>query len=424
VVAQGLRLAAPQRFAALMVVLREVVDIPVGVAPPPPLTIFIIHPSELLTDHLPHGDGTVAWGFIRELSRRGHRLHVACEKIDLSDPPPPNVSLHPIHTRARSGAVHALEYMLGCRSLFERLRRRISFDVAHQLNPVFGGLSLALFGTGVPVVLGSYVAAWPCGLDGSPLVETRLSAKLKRALLYLQQRSAAALLVTTRAALETRIVDTPAIRARVHWQHHGIDAAAFAPAPAARTAALASARILFLANVGIVKGIFPLLEAFARVHALRPDATLVIGGDGQPLTEVRRRIVELGLGDAVDVLGNVLRADVAGLMHGSAVYCLPSFGEPYGMSAIEAMAAGLPLVVTDRGGLAEVADAQGALYVQPGDVEALSDALLTVLASPERARAMGDHNMRRARDVFAWSTVVDSLEAAYAGVSRGREACR
>lgn len=381
------------------------------------MNIFIIHASELLTDHLPHGDGTVAWGFIRELARRGHNLHVACQRVDLADPLPGNITLHPIPTRAHVGIVHTLEYMLGCRALFKRLRREIRFDVAHQLNPVFGGISLALSGLGIPVVLGTYVAAWPCGWDGLPVVTTPLSAKLKRALLYLQQRSAAAILVTTRAALESRIVDTPAIRARVRWQHHGIDAAAFAPASAARPAALASAQILFLANVGIVKGIFPLLDAFARVLVARPDATLVIAGGGPTLPEVRARIADLGIGHAVQVLGNVPRAEVAGLMHGSAVYCLPSFGEPYGMSAIEAMAAGLPLVITDSGGLAEVADAQGALYVKPGDVEALADALLSVLASPELARAMGDHNMRRARDVFGWSTVLDSLEAAYAGVT-------
>ncbi len=422
-VAQGVRFAA-QPAGALMLLLGGPGETSALLPRPQPLSIFIVHPSELLTDHLPHGDGTVAWGFIRELGRRGHRLHVACERVDLAEPLPRNVSLHPIRTRARSGAAQTLEYMLACRALFERLRRRTPFDVAHQLNPVFGGLSLALLGTGVPVVLGTYVAAWPCDWDGVPLVETGLSSQLKRALLYLQQRSAAALLVTTRAALETRIVDTPAIRARVRWQHHGIDPAAFAPAPQTRAAGLTSARILFLANVGIVKGIFPLLEAFAGVRAARPDATLVIAGDGPILAKVRRRIAELNLGEAVDVLGNVPRSGVAALMHESAVYCLPSFGEPYGMSAIEAMAAGLPLVVTDRGGLAEVADAQGALYVQPGDVEALTGALLAVLASPERARSMGDYNMRRVREVFAWSTVVASLEAAYAGVSRGQKARR
>jgi glycosyltransferase involved in cell wall biosynthesis len=100
----------------------------------------------------------------------------------------------------------------------------------------------------------------------------------------------------------------------------------------------------------------------------------------------------------------------------SAVYCLPSFGEPYGMTAIEAMAAGLPLVVTNTGGLAELADERGALHVPERDVAALRDALLAVLQNPERARAMGDHNMRRARNEFAWDVVVDSLEAAYAAV--------
>jgi glycosyltransferase involved in cell wall biosynthesis len=279
-----------------------------------------------------------------------------------------------------------------------------------------------LIGSGVPVVLGTYVAAWPCDWGGSPVVEKPLSSVLKRALWYLQQRSAAALLVTTRAALETRIVDTPAIRNLVHWQRHGIDVAAFAPELGVRPAALGSGRILFLANVGPRTGILPLLEAFAHVHAERPDAKLVIAGDGLILATVRARIAELRLGDFVDVLGNVGRTDVAKLLHGSAVYCLPSLGEPYAMTAIEAMAAGLPLVVTDCGGLAELVDAQGALYVKPGDVTALADALLTLLASPERARAMGDHNMRRAGDLFAWKTVIDSLEATYDAVSRRRSA--
>ena len=323
-----------------MALLREVQECSVGVARPRPLTIFIIHPSEVLTDHLPHGDGTVAWGFIRELAGRGHRLHVACERTDLLEPLPVNVSLHPIRTRERAGAAKTLQYMRGCRALFNRLRRRAAFDVAHQLNPVFGGLSLALLGTGVPIVLGPYVAAWPSDCDGPPVAQPRLSAHLKRMLLYLQQRPAAALLVTTRAALETRIVDTRAIRERVRWQQHGIDVAAFAPPPDGRATALASAQILFLANVGIRKGIFTLLEAFARLRVVRPDATLVIAGRGAPLEQVRLRVAELGVGEAVAVLGNVPRANVAALMHQSAVYCLPSFGEPYGMSAIEAMAAG------------------------------------------------------------------------------------
>jgi glycosyltransferase involved in cell wall biosynthesis len=381
-----------------------------------PMTIFIVHPSDLVTDHRPHGDGTVAWGFISELGRRGHRVHVACERIDLAEPPPANVTLHPIPLRRKSATGRAIEYAVRCRLLYERLARRERFDVAHQLNPVFGGLSLALLGSGIPVVLGPYVATWPCNWEGLPWTVSARHEIARRILLYCQQSSAAALLVTTNAAMETKIVDSAAIRARVRRQPHGINVAEYAPRPEERERALASARILFLANVGPRKGILPLVEAFAGVYAVRPDARLVIGGDGPILRAVRVRVAELGLTDAVEVLGNVERADIAAHLRSSAVYCLPSFGEPYGMTAIEAMAAGLPLVVTDTGGLAEVAGEQGAIRVPPRDVPALRDALLAVLQSPERARAMGDHNMGRARDEFDWSVVVDSLESAYAAV--------
>ena len=380
------------------------------------LTIFIIHASDLVTDHRPHGDGTVAWGFIRELGRRGHRLHVACERVDLAEAPPPNVTLHPMELRARNGPARAFEYMVRCRLLFARLARRERFDIAHQLNPVFGGLSLGLIGARVPIVLGPYVAGWPCNWDGSPWIVLKWHERLRYLMLYAQQRSAAALLVTTRAALSSKIVDARAIRKRVRFQQHGIDPGPFAPEPAVRERALASARILFLANVGVRKGIFPLVEAFAGVNAAYPDARLVIGGDGPTLGEVRERIDQLGLTAAVEIVGHVPRSGVAALLHESAVYCLPSLGEPYGMTAIEAMAAGLPLVVTASGGLGEVADAQGALRVPEGDADALRDALLRVLQDPDRARAMGDHNLRRARSEFSWDVVVDALEAAYASV--------
>jgi glycosyltransferase involved in cell wall biosynthesis len=388
--------------------------------PSPPgrrLSIFVIHPSDLLTDHRPHGDGTVAWGFIRELGRRGHRVHVACHLVDLAEEPPPNVTIHQLLTRKRWSAGDTLRYMVRCRQLFARLHRTERFDVAHQLNPVFGGLSLALFGAGVPIVLGTYVASWPCDWNGNPRVEKPLRTLVKRIVLNLQQRPAAALLVTTRAALATRVVDVPSVRARVRWQHHGIDAAAFAPDAATHAAALGSRRILFLANVGVRKGIYTLLDAFARVHALRPDATLVIAGGGPALDDVRSRIAAAGLTRSVEVLGNVGRHDVAPLLHRSAVFCAPSLGEPYGMSAIEAMAAGVPLIVTDTGGLAEVADDGGALFIRPRDVDGLTQALLTVLDNPARARAMGEHNLRRARDVFDWKIVVDALETTYAEVS-------
>ncbi len=391
-----------------------------------PLTIFIVHPSELLTDHRPHGDGIVAYGFIAELARRGHRVHVACQEVDVRGAVPVNVKLHRIVCR-KSGIAGWLEYALRVRMLFQQIGRSEPIDVAHQLNPVFSGLSLALLGCSVPIVLGTYVAPWPQDAVPNPGPRARLLRGAKSAVLRVQQARAAALLATTRIATETRIVAAPAIRAKVREQKHGVDTELFAPVPRAHDAA-SRTRVLFLANVSPVKGIFTLLDAFVRVRERVPEATLVIGGGGAALVDVRRRIGELGLTACVDVLGNVARHEIPALMHRSAVYCLPSFGDPYATSVIEAFAAGMPVVVTHSGGLAELVDEHGGFRVPPGDPEELATALVTVIRSPELARSMGAHNRRRAEREFSWDAAVTTLEQTYASVVRrtpavGRIAC-
>ena len=58
------------------------------------LRLFTIAPSALFTDHLPHGDGLVAYGFVRELARRGHELHVAAGEVALERDLPQNVHLY------------------------------------------------------------------------------------------------------------------------------------------------------------------------------------------------------------------------------------------------------------------------------------------------------------------------------------------
>jgi L-malate glycosyltransferase len=394
-----------------------------------PLTIFIVHPSELLTDHRPHGDGIVAYGFIAELARRGHRVHVACQEVDVRGTLPANVVLHPIVCRKR-GIAGWLEYAVRVRMLFRQIHRRERIDVAHQLNPVFSGLSLALLGCSVPIVLGTYVASWPQYELPSTRPWARFLRAAKSAVLRVQQSRAAALLATTRIATETRIVAAPSIRAKVREQKHGVDTALFAPAPQAPSDDAASrTRVLFLANVSPIKGIFTLLDAFGRVREGVPGATLVIGGDARDhLENVRRRIEELGLTACVEMLGNVARNDVPALMHRSAVYCLPSFGDPYATSVIEAFAAGMPVVVTHSGGLAEMVDDLGGFRVTPGEPEELARALVSLLRSPELARRMGAHNRSRAEREFSWDAAVTTLEATYASIVRpvptaGRIAC-
>src|SRR5262249_4928600 len=113
-----------------------------------PLTIFVPHCSDLLTDHLPNGDGLIAHGFISNLARRGHRLHVAAQRVELQSPLHSNITLYEIPVSASSPLVGRLEYMFRVRRLLSRLRKDYRFDLIHQLNPVFTGTSLAMIGSG------------------------------------------------------------------------------------------------------------------------------------------------------------------------------------------------------------------------------------------------------------------------------------
>jgi glycosyltransferase involved in cell wall biosynthesis len=101
-------------------------------------------------------------------------------------------------------------------------------------------------------------------------------------------------------------------------------------------------------------------------------------------------------------------------MQASAVYCLPSSDqEPFGMTALEAMACAKPVVASDTGGLGFLVPDNGGRKVPPGDAGALAEALHELLADGGLREAMGEHNRRTVEERYAWPRVVDRLEDAY-----------
>ena len=87
-----------------------------------PLTILVLFPSQLLTDNRPHGDGRLAWGYIRALAGRGHTLHVAARNVDFVEPPPPNVFVYSFScTRSSETLLERLRFMRSVRSLIRKL---------------------------------------------------------------------------------------------------------------------------------------------------------------------------------------------------------------------------------------------------------------------------------------------------------------
>jgi L-malate glycosyltransferase len=156
-----------------------------------------------------------------------------------------------------------------------------------------------------------------------------------------------------------------------------------------------------------------LLEAFDILSRRMPLARLVIGGDGPELAAVKERIGTTRHRDRVEFLGRVNRTDVPKVLRECTVYCLPSHGEPFGMTALEAMACGKPLVVTDAGGLGYMVSDQGGVRVPLKDATALSKALEELLSDPELCRRMGEYNRAQIEKHYAWPIVAMRLEDIY-----------
>ncbi len=391
------------------------------------LAIFVPHCSDLLTDYIPHGDGLIAHGFISHLARRGHFLHVAVQKAKLREPLHPNVTIYEIPLKRSGRVAQRLEYMIRVRTLLKELSRNIEFDLIHQLNPVFAGLSLSLIGSRVPLVLGTYVARWPHNLDSvsSKRWKDRVTARFRDAVDRLQQRQADALLLATPAA-SNRLPSPAHLRDRIHYLPHGIDSDLFSPGPEAESVEgevpeEAPQSILFFAHVLKCKGIFTLIDAFPAVAREFPAVKLRIAGRGPDLAEVKTRVAKLECAEQVEFLGRQERADAPALYRNCSVYCLPSFGEPYGVTIIEAMSCGKPVVVTDAGGPPHIVSPEGGKCIPAGNATALSSALLELLRDPERCAVMGRHNRRVVETTMSWDRVTTKLENIYETVlSRAR----
>lgn len=376
------------------------------------LHIFVLHSSELLTDNKPHGDGLVANGFIRGLAAQGHKLYVATEAVDLQQAMPANVHLRVLGETGKSGLLSRIKYMAAARKWFRQLDADVTIDVVHQLNPVFTGLSLAIWDTKKPLVLGPYVGSWPedpgSAVKGNGLA-ARLAARGRNLMATLQQSRAAALLLTTPAA-ESRVPFPETLRKRTHILPHGLDTEFFRPS-ACRPSATQD--ILFLSNLVERKGVLDLIRAYVMLAPLCKQSRLIIAGDGPEMENARAEAGPLLEEGRVLFLGRLTREQSLEQLQQCAIFCQPSHGEPYGMSAAEAMACGKPLVVTNCGGLAHLGDAAGAIAVPVSNPPALAAALKELVLDPERRRQMGLHNRCVAEKTMAWKQVIAKLETIY-----------
>jgi len=378
-----------------------------------PLSIFISFPTKPLTDWLPSGDGLVAYQIIAGLAERGHCLHVATQYADIQSLFSSRVTVYQMDAQRELPRSSPLTYMQWTRRILRSVRAATQVDLIHELNPVLSLRSLAFAGTRIPVVLGPHSSRWPMHSDGRrSLLSTsqhRIRHLLKNACVNRQHRCAKAILLSTHAALNNvfqaeRIID------RLFLLPPGIDDRKFTPA---QTASSGPPTILFLANVVVRKGIYSLLDAFDTLAKRVPGVHLIIAGDGPALPAVKEKVSGSHYRNRVQFRGRIDRADIPSLLRQCTIYCLPSHGEPFGMTALEAMACGKPLVVTNAGGPGYMISEQGGRSVPVDNPTALACALDELLSDPELCRRMGEHNRAQIETQYSWPIVISRLENIY-----------
>lgn len=158
------------------------------------------------------------------------------------------------------------------------------------------------------------------------------------------------------------------------------------------------------------KGADVLLQAAVRVNRQHPECHWLIVGEGAEKPKLQAIAEQGGLANKVHLVGSLPRDAVYGAMKGFDIAVVPSREEGFGLTALEAMACGVPLVASGVDALQEVViDGETGLLFTPEDAKALADSLMRLLASPEQRQAMAAAAARHAETTYGRQAFVEQL---------------
>ena len=354
------------------------------------------------------GSGTVATELGLAIARRGHEVHFICYALPYRlGRVPPGVTFHEVTVPAYPLFQYPPYSLALASQMADAVRNHgiellhVHYAIPHAISAylareILGGrpkLVVTLHGTDITVV----------GADPSFLPIVRLGI----------ERADAVTAVSRSLANETH--ERLGIAREIVVIPNFVDAnrcdADFAAAHRRRLAPDGAPLLVHASNFRPVKRIMDVLEVFRRVHEKVPSH-LALVGDGPDRPAAEKFVREAGIAHRVEFLGNV--TPVEGVLGAGDVFLLPSNEESFGLAALEAMACGVPAVVSDAGGLPElVVHGEGGFVFPVGDTAAMAAQIVALLSDPLELRRQRALARRRAVESFGTDLIVDRYEELY-----------
>jgi len=370
------------------------------------------------------GSGVIASELAAGLARRGHRVHVlASAPPRRALPAERNLIFHrvavpdyPLYEQPPYGLAVA-EALVG-------LSRRVSLDLVHVHYAVPHAASALL----ARQVLGTPRLRYVTSLHGTDVTGSEAPSAIREVLRF-------AVASSDRVTVPSRFLRDEARRllalppdCPIDVIANFVDTERFTPAlprDRRRLDALFGERagdgpvLLHVSNLRPVKRVADLVDVLCRVRRVVPARLLVVG-DGPEREFLSRCAAECGVADYVRLLGGL--TDFAEILAHGDVFVLPSASESFGVAALEALSAAIPVCGYRVGGLPELIDERVGCLVAPFDTEALAAAVLDVVGDEERRRRLGEAARARAVSTFGLAAALARYEEMYRAVlAAGRE---
>ncbi|MCL4399462.1 glycosyltransferase family 4 protein [Candidatus Parvarchaeota archaeon] len=219
--------------------------------------------------------------------------------------------------------------------------------------------------------------------------------------------SSADIVIAVSERLKQEIAQTYGIReSEIMVIHNAIDSSRFEPVHASRRNKI----ILYVGRLSPQKGVDNLIKAFKIVSGRDDEALLYIVGDGSELPKLVHMAIDLGVADKVRFFGRIPDDDIEYMYSAASIFVMPSVSEPFGITALEAVASMTPTIISKQSGVSEVI--KNVFKVDFWDSKAMADIILGIIKYPGVKEVMPREAYREITPI-TWDHVSEMFIAVY-----------